>query len=55
MVPDVRKRLKVPQMQFCAVGDVLVTMQLLCGVHGDRAVRGFSQFFYGFFRPPLRS
>ena len=29
MVPDVRKRLEVPQMQFCVVGDVPVTMQRL--------------------------
>ena len=55
MVPDVRKRLEVPQMQFCVVGDVLVTMQRLCGVYGDRAVQWFSLYFYGFFRPPLRS
>ena len=49
MVPDVRKRLEVPQMQFCVVGDVLVTMQLLCGVYGDRAVMGFRRIFTAFF------
>ena len=55
MVPDVRKRLEVPQMQFCVVGDVPVTMQRLCSVCGDRAFQGFSPYVYGFFRPPLRS
>ena len=36
-------------MQFCVVGDVLVTMQRLCGVYGDRAVRGFRRIFTAFF------
>ena len=49
MVPDVRKRLEVPQMQFCVVGDVPVTMQRLCGVYGDRAVQGFSAVFLRLF------
>ena len=49
MVPDVRKRLEVPQMQFCVVGDVLMTKQRLCGVYGDRAVRCFRRIFTAFF------
>ena len=45
MFPDVRKRFEVPQMQFCVVGDVPVTMQRLCSVYGDRAVRGFRRIY----------
>ena len=30
-------------------------MQRLFGVDGDGDVEGFSPYFYGFFRPPLRS
>ena len=42
--------------QTCVnVWDVPVTMQRLCGVYDDRAVEGFSPYFYGFFRPPLRT
>ena len=36
-----RKRLEVPQMQFCVAGDVPVIMQRLCGVYGDGAVQVF--------------
>ena len=47
-VPDVRKRLEVPQMQFCVVGDVLVTMQrLVCMAIG--LFRGFRRIFTAFF------
>ena len=43
-------------MQFCVAGDVRVTMQRLCGVYGDGAVKDFfAVFFRLFFRPPLRS
>ena len=55
MVPDVRECLEVPQMQFCVVGGSSCDHAALCGVYGDRAVQGFSPYFYGFFRPPLRS
>ena len=36
-------------MQFCVAGGVPVTMQRLCGVHGDGAVEGFFALFLQLF------
>ena len=36
-------------MQFCVAGDVLVTMQRLCGVYGDGAVQIFFAVFLRLF------
>ena len=49
MVPDVRECLEVPQMLFCVVGEVPVTMQRYVVCMAIGLFRGFRRIFTAFF------